>query len=676
MPSDIPGYEPVEVDLHPSDGLGGEGDSPPAVDHGHPRPQFTRAEWVSLDGPWEFTFDDRSVGISEQWHRDGAHTFERTIQVPFPFESPASGIADTRHHPVVWYRRRVRVAARDDHRVLLHFGAVDYRAHVWVNGLAVAFHEGGHTPFAADITSALDPSGEQVIVVRAEDSPTDLRQPRGKQDWQPEPHAIWYDRTSGIWQPVWLEHVPATRVRSLRWTPDADERGISLTVRVRNHGHTDLRIRVVLRQRGRLLADDTYAVTQAEVQRRITLVENDMALGHSDLLWSPEHPNLIDAEILLLDGDDVLDRVGSYTAVRSISASRDRLLLNGRPYFLRLVLAQNFWPESHLAAPDADALRREVQLAKDLGFNGVRLHQKVEDPRFLAWCDRLGLLVWAEMPAAYEFSPTTIGRLTREWLEVLDRDASHPCIVAWVPVNESWGVPALERSLPQQDLVRSLYHITKAVDPTRLVIGNDGWEQPVTDVVTVHDYTSSGALLRERYGSWEALEHTLAHTQPAYRVVLLPGAGRDDRPVLISEFGGITLDVGHEASWRGYGSVNDADQLVRGYTELVTALLDSPAVVGFCWTQLTDTQQERNGLLTADRTPKASVERIRAVTSRPAVAVPGDAINEFSYGDYTPGTGTPSSAKEQRHDGQHRAERRPPDERAQGPGVDRPAPRG
>jgi hypothetical protein len=395
---------------------------------------------------------------------------------------------------------------------------------------------------------------------------------------------------------------------------------------------------VVLRQRGTVLADDTYAVRHAEVQRRITLTESDMSLGHSELLWSPEHPNLIDAEIMLLDGDEVVDRVGSYTAVRSVSASRDRLLLNGRPYFLRLVLAQNFWPESHLAAPDADALRREVQLAKDLGFNGVRLHQKVEDPRFLAWCDRLGLLVWAEMPAAYEFSTTTIGRLTREWLEVLERDASHPCIIAWVPVNESWGVPALERSPAQQDLVRSLYHLTKAVDPDRLVIGNDGWEQPVTDVVTVHDYTSSGAVLRQRYGSWEALDLTLTRTQPAYRVVLLGGAAREDRPVLISEFGGITLDVGQAAGWRGYGAVRDAEQLVRGYTDLVTALLDSPAVVGFCWTQLTDTQQERNGLLTADRKPKVAVERIRAVTARPAAAVPGDAISEFAYGDYVPGT--------------------------------------
>src|SRR5919112_1765412 len=594
------------------------------VSREHPRPQLTRPRWEDLGGPWGFAFDDRSVGVLEQWQRR-EDVFDRVIEVPFPFESPASGIGDTGFHPIVWSRREWEASVRPGHRLLLHFGAVDYRAHVWVNGRAVAYHEGGSTPFTADITSALEDSGEQVVVVRAEDSPRDLRQPRGKQDWKPAPHAIWYDRTSGIWQPVWLEQVPDDRIRALHWVPDVDSRSVELTVRV------------VLRIGGRVLAEDPSRLERSEIPRRITLAEDGMSLRHGELLWAPEAPTIIDATLTLLDPDGaVLDEVGSYTALRSISATRDRLLLNGRPYYLRLVLAQNFWPESHLAAPDDDALRREVQLVKDLGFNGVRLHQKVEDPRFLSWCDRLGLLVWAEMPAAYEFSTATVERLTREWLEVLERDASSPCVIAWVPVNESWGVPALERSRAQEDLVRALYHLTKSLDPDRLVIGNDGWEQPVTDVVTVHDYTSSGAVLRQRYGDRQALEHTLAHTQPAYRLVLLPGAARNETPVVISEFGGISLDVDDRASWRGYGAVRDADQLVDGYADLVGALLASPAVMGFCWTQLTDTQQERNGLLTAERRPKAPIERIRAVTTQVSAAVPGDAVGEFAYGDYTP----------------------------------------
>ncbi|GMA85931.1 hypothetical protein GCM10025868_11810 [Angustibacter aerolatus] len=261
----------------------------PRTDASTPARRLTRPEWQDLCGEWDLAFDDTGEGVAQQWQRRD-DVFDRTIVVPFPFESPASGIGDTGHHPVVWYRRVVEASAAPGRRLLLHLGAVDYRAHVWVNGHAVAYHEGGHTPFTADITPTLDPSGRQVVVVRAEDSPTDLRQPRGKQDWQPEPHAIWYDRTSGIWQPVWLEEVPEARIRSLRWTPDVDARSIGLAVRLRRDEHRGLRLRVVLRHHDEVVADDTYLADSGEIERRITLVEHDMSLGHSRLLWTPESP--------------------------------------------------------------------------------------------------------------------------------------------------------------------------------------------------------------------------------------------------------------------------------------------------------------------------------------------------------------------------------------------------
>ncbi len=602
----------------------------------HPRPQLTRPEWTDLCGTWDFAYDDRATGLHEHWQNDPA-PFDRRIQVPFPPESPASGIGDNRFHPVVWYRRTFQQEAAPDHRVLLHFGAVDYRAQVWVNGSLVATHEGGHTPFTADVTSVLDPSGAQVVVVRAEDLPQDLCQPRGKQDWEQEPHGIWYSRTTGIWQPVWLEEVPTTHVESVRWVPDIDRHSLALTVRVAHPDRPGLRLHVVLRQHGRVLADDSYTVDGADTQREVFLRNTDVSLGRSSLLWSPAQPNLIDATLTLVDDVGPVDQVESYTALRCMSAAHDRLLLNGRPYYLRLVLAQNFWPESHLAAPDDAALRREVELVKELGFNGVRLHQKIEDPRFLYWCDRLGLLVWAEMPAAYEFSSATVNRLTREWLEVLARDASHPCVIAWVPINESWGVPALVRSLQQQNFVKALYHLTKSVDPSRLVIGNDGWEQMLTDVITVHDYAASGTTLRQRYGDRPALERTLYETQPSYRDVLLPGATHEHEPVLVTEFGGITFDAESRHGWRQYGAVPTSEDLLDRFHELVDALIDSEAVAGFCWTQLTDTEQERNGLLTENRKPKVDPALIRSITSRPSAAVPGDAVNEFAYGDYVPG---------------------------------------
>ncbi len=604
----------------------------------HPRPQLTRTGWCDLSGTWDFAYDDADVGLRERW-QDRWEVFDRTIVVPFPPESPASGVGDPGFHQVLWYHRTFRPDYDQNGRLLLHFGAVDHRAQVWVNGQLVAEHEGGHTPFTADITAALLDEGEQHLVVRAQDDPHDLEQPRGKQDWQERPHAIWYDRTSGIWQPVWLEPVPTTRIVELRWTPDVDTALLRLDVRLERADLRPLRLQVVLTQHGEVLVDDVIAVRGDRVSRDLPLAQTDMALGAPALLWSPETPNIIEAQIRLLDGDGIVDEVASYAAMRSISASEHRILLNGRPYFLRLVLDQGYWPESHLAAPEADALRREVELVRSLGFNGVRLHQRLADPRFLYWCDRLGLVVWAEMPAAYEFSPRMMERLTREWIEVLRRDHSHPCVIAWVPVNESWGVPRLERSPAQRDFVRALYHLTKALDPSRLAIGNDGWEQIISDVITVHDYSSRPAVLRQRYGDHQAVDDTLRLTQPGYRSVLLPGVDRGAEPVVVSEFGGTSYETDSQDSWRGYGRMGTADELLEHYRALVDALLDSPAIAGFCYTQLTDTLQEKNGLLTAGRQPKVDPAAVRRITRRPAASVPADEIGSFEYGDFPPALG-------------------------------------
>ncbi|MEA2511679.1 MAG: hypothetical protein QOJ59_1166, partial [Thermomicrobiales bacterium] len=327
----------------------------------------------------------------------------------------------------------------------------------------------------------------------------------------------------------------------------------------------------------------------------------------------------------------------SYAGMRSCGYANGRVLLNGRPDYPRLVLSQGYWPESHLAAPDADALRREVELIRAHGFNGVRLHQKVEDPRLLYWCDRLGLLVWGEMANAYVFSDAAVERLTREWLEVLRRDYNHPCIVTWMPLNESWGVPNLERDPAQRAYVRGLYHLTQALDPTRPVIGNDGWEHIASDVWGIHDYATEGDALRERYGTAEAVERTLREVQPLYRTIALPEAHRAGEPIMLTEFGGITDAQTSDEPWWGYGSAGDPEALRVKYDDLVGAVLDCPTIAGFCYTQLTDTEQERNGLLTADRTPKLDPAMIRAITSRPSKAIPGEVITDLQLkADVTP----------------------------------------
>ncbi|MEP6851688.1 MAG: sugar-binding domain-containing protein [bacterium] len=616
----------------------------------HPRAQLTRPRWSDLSGSWDFSYDDADVGLEQRWY-EMWHTAPgvaaRSIVVPFPPEAPASGIGDPGFHRVHWYRRTFAAIHRPGERLLLHFGAVDYEAMVWVNGQLVVEHRGGHVPFSADVTEALHADGDQVVVVRAVDDPHDLEQPRGKQDWQERPHAIWYERTSGIWKTVWLEPVPATRIEDVRWTPDVPAGRLGLEVRLNRVPALALRLRLVLTHAGRMLADSVVSVGRDRASIDVYLPQAQMSVEREQVLWSPENPNLFDAEITLFavpaepssDGvastvGEVVDVVGSYAAMRSIEASQNRVLLNGRPYFLRLVLDQCYWTDSHLAVPDPDAARREVELVRALGFNGVRLHQKTADPGFLYWCDRLGLLVWAEMPAAYEFTPRAVERTTQEWLEVQRRDYSHPCIIAWVPVNESWGVPILSRSEQQRAFVTALYYLTKGLDPTRLVIGNDGWEQVVTDVITVHDYTGRADVLRQRYGSEAAISHTLEAVQPGYRSVLLPGLTPDGHPLMITEFGGISFDADRDSSWHGYSVVGSGEELLQRYRALVDALLEAPALAGFCYTQFTDTLQEANGLLTADRRPKADLATLRTITRRPSAAVPADEIGSFEYGDY------------------------------------------
>ncbi len=596
----------------------------------HPRPQLTRQHWIDLRGAWGFACDDAQVGQQEGW-QEREDIYTRTIQVPFPPESSASGIGDTTFHPIVWYRRTFSYKPGDrQQHLLLHCGAVDYRASVWVNGQLVATHEGGHTPFSADITAALQPGGEQVIVIRAEDRPDDLTQPRGKQDWQEQPHTIWYHRTTGIWQPVWLEPISEISIADVRWTPDSRRSTLAFSLALQRYTATSeaVRIDVRLSLGGRTLVEDSYQVQDDSLQREFVL---DPGEHHEDkerqLYWSPEHPNLIEARFTVWQGEKVVDEVQSYAGLRSVGTDHGHFLLNGQPYYLRLVLEQGYWPQSHLAAPDDEALRREVELIKELGFNGARIHQKVEDPRFLYWCDRLGLLIWGEMANAYVFSTTAVERLTREWLEVLARDYSHPCIVTWVPFNESWGVPGLPHDLRQRNYVRALYSLTKTLDPTRPVIGNDGWQHVSGDILSVHDYAFDEATLRERYGSIEATERTLCEGQPGKHAIMLPGYERTDQPVMITECGGISYKPEQGQAWYGYGTVTDRDTYLAKYREIIEAILDSPAITGFCYTQFTDTLQETNGLLTETREHKLDPASVRAITTRLSAATTGDAGN-------------------------------------------------
>jgi beta-galactosidase/beta-glucuronidase len=582
------------LDTHPTD-------TPPRPEY--PRPQFCRPEWINLNGTWGFAFDDLDAGLRDGWFK-GLQHFDKQILVPFTFEADMSGIGVRSFHERIWYRREIQIPPEwAERRILLHFGAVDYRATVWLNGSVVGSHEGGHTPFTCDITRALNDGGG-VLVVRAEDPPTDRYIPRGKQHWEERPASIFYARTTGIWQTVWLEPVPQSYIAAVKTTP-VIEGTVKFNFKIAAP-ETNQFVKVFIREEGRLLATG-MSVSNGPLAAVSVLLENPK-------LWSPESPHLYDACLELHSPQGVIDTVETYFGYRSINTQDGRILLNGSPYYLKTVLDQGYWPTSNLTPPTDEAIQSDIRMVKQLGFNGVRKHQKVEDPRYLYWADKLGLLVSGEMANSYLFNDDSVARITREWMEAIGRDYNHPSIVIWVPVNESWGVPNL-REPKEQAHLRALYHLTKSLDDTRLVIDNDGWEHTeATDLFAIHDYTTTGEEFYRRFRDIGAHGVPL----PLYgKLYLAPGHTYNGTPIFLSEFGGIGYvrpeDRGKipPGSW-GYSGIEPSEEAagkrLRGLYEAIARIRQ---IAGICYTQLYDVEQEVNGLLTYDRKPKFDPALIR-----------------------------------------------------------------
>lgn len=570
----------------------------------YPRPQFERSDWLNLNGVWQFEYDDADAGLAERWYLNGR--FNREIIVPFAYQSKLSGIGETDFHDIVWYDRVFQLPADwAGRRVLLHFGAVDYLATVWVNGVFVIQHEGGHVPFSVDVTNALQP-GDNRITVRAQDVSADLEQPRGKQYWERESASIFYTRTTGIWQTVWLEPVSQTYLDGIRITPDIDSGQVQIQCDLKNYA-SGVQIETQITWQGSAVASHTHTVDEARAVFTLPVGTGD------DLhLWSPEDPALYDLVLRVRQAGETLDDVKSYFGMRKIAVENGQVMFNNRPYYMRLVLDQGYHPDGLLTFPSDDTIRQDIELTRAMGFNGARKHQKVEEPRYLYWADRLGLLVWGEMANAYRFSEIAVQRITSEWQAAIRRDYNHPSIVAWVPINESWGVPDLQGDSRQIDHLLAMYHLVRSIDPTRLVISNDGWEHARTDLLTIHDYEGDGEILHERY---RTLENILA-ARPAKRDLFVAGFSYENQPILVTEFGGIGYQKDAQEGW-GYTTASDDAEFIRRYRAVLEAVLASPEVQGFCYTQFCDVEQEINGLLTYDRTPKVDLATIREITQSP-----------------------------------------------------------
>ncbi|WP_411349478.1 glycoside hydrolase family 2 protein [Paenibacillus sp. WLX2291] len=578
----------------------------------YPRPQLVREDWINLNGTWAFAFDDEHRGDAEGWHIRGQGTFDRSIEVPFAFQSELSGIGDTGFHDLVWYRRTLELPTDwAGKQIIVHFGAVDYAATVWVNGQWAAAHEGGHTPFQADITALLDKEDTNEIVVRCEDFSRDVTLPRGKQYWLEDSASIFYTRTTGIWQSVWLEVVEPYHLQRLRLTPDIDRNeiriGLKYTPETGRALHTSsFQVRLMVDFDGANIASDEFSLRSVEPFRAIGLNDfNDHTQGR---WWSADRPNLYDLRVELLRDGEVVDTVDSYFGMRKVSIDNSRFYLNNRAEFLRLVLDQGYFPDGILTPPSDAAILRDIELTQQMGFNGVRKHQKTEDPRFLYWCDVKGLMVWGEAANAYDYSEQYVNRFTREWQEIIQRDYNHPSVIVWVPLNESWGIPNALVDQRQQQHGLAMYHLTRSLDEMRPVIYNDGWEMMKTDIVAIHDYAWEEQVLTDRYANVE----TAVNATPGNRHLFVGGAQYEGQPIMITEFGGIAYQTGEQEGWGYSGAENDDDYLQR-LQAVIRPLYGSPIVRGFCYTQLTDVEQEINGLLTYDRQPKVPLEQIRRI---------------------------------------------------------------
>lgn len=572
----------------------------------YPRPAFARKQWENLNGTWRFAFDDQNQGLKEQWQVNFPQG--REILVPYAYESPKSGIGEQAFHPVVWYQRALHIQPFTG-RMLLHFEGVDHRADIYINGVFAGSHVGAYAAFCLDITGHIRP-GTNSLCLRVEDSFSCLL-PRGKQRWKPESFGCWYVQTTGIWKSVWLENVPEVYLDHVKITPDIDQAAFHCLARIRG---------LAPGQSASLACKASFKgqqVAALELQCKgeyatfsIFVADREDLWGVK--LWHPDHPHLYQLDFALGAGER-LDQVRAHAGLRQVEIRNGQVLLNRLPLYQRLILDQGYWPDGHLTPPDDDAYERDLDLILQAGFNGLRKHQKTEDRRFLHLCDQKGILVWSEMAAQYTFSDEGMELFTREWMEILAQNHNHPSLITWTPFNESWGIGEVATHKAQQHFTQAIYHLTRAFDPNRPVITNDGWEHTVSDILTLHDYEEKGSSFEARY---QDLEGLLANKSPHnhFKYAMAQGFSYQGQPVIISEYGGIAFV--DEKGW-GYGhQVQDEAAFLKRYEDITTAIQRHPQIVGFCYTQLSDVQQEVNGLVSADRRPKVDFARLREINMR------------------------------------------------------------
>ena len=557
----------------------------------YPRPQFRRYNWQSLNGEWEFGFGEKE-------------NYDRKINVPFSYQWEASGIGDKAVHDTVWYKRTFKIDRENKgKRAFLCFNAADYETDVWVNGNHAIKHIGGFTPFKADITQYLK-DGENEITVRCIDT-LETSVPRGKQSWTGEPFTCFYYPNTGIWGSVWIEFFNEDCIENYSLQSDIDNRRVYGYIETLYSKADEAEI--ILTFKGKVLKKQKFSLDGKRTNYSISLADNAFDFG--ELLWWVDNPNLINVDYVLYKDNKAVDRAHTRIGLRKISIENGKICLNGRPLYQRLILDQGYWNESGLTPPSAEALKKDIELSKAMGFNGARKHQKLEDPYYYYYAEELGFLVWAEMPSAYTFCDKEVKAITQEWQEIVNAAKNFTSVIAYVPLNESWGTREIKTNKEQQNFTRSLYYLTKSIDDTRIISTNDGFETiEESDILGIHDYDIKNAEeFSVKYnGNYDGM-------YPQGWALFADGHKYKGQPVLLTEFGGIAFVSEQKGEAWGYGNgAKNAEELLERLEQLINGIAQTE-FQGYCYTQLIDVQQEVNGLLYADRTPKVDLNNLKNV---------------------------------------------------------------
>ncbi|MGI6713849.1 MAG: glycoside hydrolase family 2 protein [Bacilli bacterium] len=562
-----------------------------------PRPSLFRENFVLLNGLWGFAFDDQNKGESLNYN----HGFnkQKDILVPFTFETAASLVNDQTRHDYLWYQRYLEISKNENERLLLHLEGLDYIGKIFLNGKLVGKTKGAYFRHTLEITDFVH-EGRNLLVIKCEDDYSKEKL-RGKQRSRDESYECFYVPTTGIYKDVWLEKVPLSYISHVRIDPHLTTKTLELEVETDNAVGKTFMVRVL---------SDNVLIASNE-----TIIDKDVIKIATSLKqvtpWSPEHPFLYDLEFIIKEGGQIIDQVFSYCGFRSINAKKAKVYLNGQEFYQKLVLDQGYWKHTNLTAPNVQALEDDIKKMQAFGFNGCRKHQKIEEERFLFLADVLGFITWVEVPSAYEFSQAMMDNYMHELPHILKQNYNHPCVITWTLFNESWGIRDILTNQEIQDFTVRAYQLTKAYDPYRFVISNDGWEHTISDIITFHHYEQDADKL---FSYYQDQEKALTEVwQSHWKGAFAQGYHYQGQPIIFSEFGGTAFKKNVDDKNWGYGEavVNDK-QYIERVCSLIKSLQNLPYLAGYCYTQVSDVEQEVNGLLDHDHEAKVDANQIKA----------------------------------------------------------------